>query len=127
MKNIVIGVAFCMLVPIAGRAQHGTAENGYWPMGFNGDTWTGVVSSTNDETREITLTYTKQDKTETFVGVLLDGYKVKAKDGTPHELKVSEIPRGMRVKTYYIERSRKVEGKKVKFNEIFRLTSAPAD
>jgi len=127
MKKIILGIALCALLPLSGRAQHGTAENGYWPMGYEGDTWTDAVSATNDETREITLTYSKGGKIQTFVGVLVEGYKVKAKDGTAHELKVSEIPQGTRVKVYYMERNRKVEGKKVKSYEIFRLVSVPKD
>jgi hypothetical protein len=127
MQKLILGVTLCVLLPIVGQAQHGTSENGYWPMGYNGDTWTGVVSATNDETREITLTYMKRDKIQTFVGVLEVGYKVKSNDGTPHELKVSEIPQGTRLKVYYMERDRKIEGRKVKFHEIFRLIRVPKD
>jgi hypothetical protein len=114
-------------MPIVGQAQQGTAESGYWPMGYIGDTWTGIVSATNDGTREITLTYTKRDKTQTFVGVVEDGYKVKLSDGTPHELKVSEIPLGTRLKVYYMPSYRKVEGRRTKFYKIIKLMSIPKD
>jgi hypothetical protein len=127
MQKLIPGMALCVLLPAVGQAQHGTAENGYYPMNYHGDTWTGVVSATNDETREITLTYTRRDKTETFVGVLEVGHKVKSNDGSAHELKVSEIPLGTRLKVYYLERDRKIEGRKVKFNEIFRIIRAPKD
>ncbi len=123
MQKLFLGLSICLLLPLSAHAQHGTAENGYWPMGFNGDTWTGVVSAANDDTREITLTYTKGDKTQTFTGVLQEGYNVKANDGTPHHLKVSEIPLGTRLKVYYMAREHKVEGRKVKYNEVFRLVS----
>jgi len=96
-------------------------------MGFSGDTWTGIVSATRDETREFTLTYTKGDKTQTFTGVLIEGYKVTSKDGGPHELKVSEIPQGTRLKVYYMARDRKIEGRKVKFYEVFKIVSVPKD
>jgi hypothetical protein len=123
MQKLSLGLSIWLLFLPLAHAQHGTAESGYWPMGFNGDTWTGVVSATNDDTREITLTYAKGDKTQTFTGVLQGGYKVKANDGTPHDLKVSEIPLGTRLKVYYMPREHKVEGRKVKYYEIIRLVS----
>jgi hypothetical protein len=55
--------------------------------------------------------------------VLEEGYTVKSDDGTPHVLKVSEIALGKRLKVYYMPRERKVNGSKVKFNEIIRLVS----
>jgi hypothetical protein len=63
-------------------AQLGTAPNDYDPPGYSGNTWSGEVTSRNDETREITLTYAKGSKTDIFTGVLQEGYKVKRKDGT---------------------------------------------
>ena len=123
MRKLVLGMSILLLLPLFAYAQHGAAESGYWPMGFHGDTWTGVVSATNDATREITLTYTKRNKTQTFTGVLEDGYTVKAKDGRPHLLKVSEIPLGMKLKVYYMSRKHKVDGRKVKYYEIIRLVS----
>lgn len=121
MHKLTLGLSICFLFPLLAQAQHGSADGGYWPIGFNGDTWTGVVSATNDETREITLTFTKHDKTPTFTGVLEEGYTVKSNDGTPHVLKVSEIPLGIRLKVFYMPRERKVEGKKIKFYVILRF------
>jgi hypothetical protein len=111
-------LAFCSVA----SAQHGTAPNGYYPPGYVGDTWTGTVTSVNDEAREITLTYTKGDKTETFTGILQAGYKVKLKDGTSKELKPSSIPIGARLIVYYTPQTKKQDGKKVKIYEIFKLT-----
>ena len=126
MHKLILGLSVCLLLPVLAHAQHGTAESGYWPMGFVGDTWTGVVSTTNEETREITLTFTKGDKTQTFTGVLQDGYKVTPRDGSPHVLKVSEVPLGTRLKVYYMPREHKVEGRKVKYYEIIRLVNIKA-
>ena len=126
MHKLIFGLSICMFFPLLTHAQHGTAENGYWPMGFVGDTWTGVVSATNDDTCEITLTFTKGDKTQTFTGVLQEGYRVKSNDGTPHVLKVSEIPLGTKLKVYYMPKEHKVEGRKVKYNEIIRLVNIKA-
>lgn len=121
MNKLAFALLICLFLPLLARAQHGSAEDRYYPPGFHGDTWTGVVTATDDRTREIALAFTKASKTEVLVGVLEEGYKVKSSDGTPHVLKASEIPLGTRLKVYYIQRERKVEGRKVKFNEIIRL------
>jgi hypothetical protein len=118
--------AACLFL-VAGvlHAQHGTAPNGYFPMGYAGDTWTGEVSGTNDASREITLVYNGSKKIETFVGVVQQGYKVKLKDGSESELKVSMIPTGTPLRIFYMARDRKVDGKKEKFYEIFRIDFLP--
>jgi len=119
-----IGTAILAALTILSSAafgQHGTAESGYFPIGYNGDIWTGVIAATNEATREITLSYTKGQKTETFVGVLEDGYKVKMKDGSLHELRLSEIQLGTRVTVYYMQAERKEGGKKRKYYKIFRI------
>ncbi|HXM23060.1 MAG TPA: hypothetical protein VN948_17515 [Terriglobales bacterium] len=117
----------CLLPAVAGvlSAQHGTAPNGYFPMGYNGDTWTGEVSAVNDTDREITLVDTTSKKTETFVGVLQRGYKVKLKNGNLAELTVSTIPTGTRLRVYYMAKDRKINGQKEKFYEIFRMEFPP--
>jgi hypothetical protein len=124
MRHTVFAV--CVFL-VAGtlRAQHGTAPNGYFPMGYNGDTWTGQVSAVNDDNHEITLVYNGSKKVETFVGVLQQRYKVKLKDGSPAELKVSMLPIGTRLRVYYTAKDRKVNGHKEKFNEIFRMDFPP--
>jgi hypothetical protein len=125
MRDVLLVI--CLLPAAVGvlYAQHGTAPNGYFPMGYNGDTWTGEVSMVNDDNREITLVYTTSKKTEKFVGVLQQGYKVKLKDGSLAELRVSTIPTGTRLKVYYMAKDRKVNGQKEKFYEIFRMEFPP--
>jgi len=126
MRHMVL--VACLLLAVAGvlHSQHGTAPNDYFPMGFAGDTWTGEVSAVNDANREITLVYFGKKKTESFVGVLQEGYKVKRKDGELTELKVSTIPSGTRMRVYYMAKDRKVDGRKEKFHEIFRIDFLPA-
>jgi len=121
MKKLLWMFCFLLLFTDRGRAQHGSAPNGYYPPGYTGDTWTGVVSATDDATREITLTYTKGDKTETFTGVLQPGYKVKLKDGSTAELKPSDFRTGTRLIVYYMQKTRKDGDKKVKYYEIFQF------
>jgi len=114
---------FCLVLILLSRAraQHGSAADGYYPFGYAGDTWSGEVTSMNDDTREITLTYNKGSKTETFTGVLQVGYKVKLKDGTSHELKASEVLKGTHLMIFYMPKTKKDGDKKVKYYEIFRI------
>src|SRR5208283_3815083 len=98
-------MTFCVVV----YGQHGSAPNGYYPSGYSGDIWTGEVVSTDDATREITLTYTNGKKTETFAGVLIDNYQVKTKDGSMKELKPSGIPKGARIVVFYQPGTKKAE------------------
>jgi hypothetical protein len=107
------------------HAQHGTAPDGYFPIGFAGDMWTGEVSAVNNANREITLVYTGKKKTESFVGVLQQGYRVKLKDGSLAELKFSMIPVGTRLRVYYMAKDRKISGRKEKYYEIFRIDFPP--
>ncbi len=114
---------FLLLFSSAVFAQHGTAPAGYYPLGYNGDTWTGEVVSADDSTREITLTYTGEKKSETFTGLLKDNYQVKMKDGSMKELKPSGIPKGARIMVFYQPKTRKVDGNKVKYYEIFQINT----
>jgi hypothetical protein len=85
-----------------------------------GDTWTGVVESTNEATREITIV-NPDKKTETFVGVLKEGYQVKMKDGSSRELKISDLKPGLRVRFLYKSTTVKVDGREAKVKLINRV------
>jgi hypothetical protein len=113
----------CLLLVLVSPAlaQHGAAPNGYYPPGYNGDTWTGEVSGTNDATREITLTYTKGSKSETFTGVLQPGFKAKRADGSTLEVKPSDFRNGTRLTVFYMPKTRKEDDKKIKYYEIFQF------
>lgn len=115
-------MAGLFLGTVEGKAQHGTAGNGYFPPGYEGDTWTGVVTTTDDTTRAVTLTYSSKKKTETFTGVLKEGCcKVKMSDGTEQELKPSQLSPGRGIMVYYIAKTTKTGGKKMTVNEIFKV------
>jgi hypothetical protein len=105
----------------AAFGQHGTAEIGYYPAGYQGDTWTGVVVSASEQTGEITLSYAKGGKSQTFVGVPEAGYLVHEHTGTTRPLKISDIPVGKVIKVWYIEETKKIGGGKVKINTIFLI------
>lgn len=126
MKTLALTFAIFLAAAGVSPAQQGSAESDYYPMGYAGNTWTGEVTSTNEDTREFTLTYRKGDKEKTFVGVLAKGYMVKMKDGSDQEVKMSELM-GMRVKAYYMTKSKKVNDQKVKTNEVFKLRFLPPD
>jgi hypothetical protein len=86
-----------------------------------GDAWTGEVVSTDEGKREIIIRFESKGKTETFTGVLVEGYKVKMKDGSTVELKVSEIPVGTRIRVFAKTREQDVGGRKAKVNLISRI------
>ncbi len=85
-----------------------------------GDSWKGVVESSDEATREIKL-INPDKKTETFVGVLEDGNQVKVIGGSSRELKMSELKPGLRVRLFYKSKDRVVAGQKTKVNLINRV------
>jgi hypothetical protein len=127
MKKLFAALAFLILFTGVSMAQKGTAEPDYYPQGYSGDTWTGEVTSINEDTREFTLTYTKGDKSQTFVGVLPKGYKVQMKDGRDYEVTMADLM-GKRIRAYYINKSKKdANGVKVKTNEVFKIKFLPKE
>jgi hypothetical protein len=86
-----------------------------------GDAWTGVVVASSDDTREVTLSHPDKNKTDTFVGILAEGYKVRLKDGSQRELKVSELKPGMRIRVFYKTKTEYVAGRSVKVQRIHRV------
>jgi hypothetical protein len=121
VKRAMLITIFLMTFCFGVFGQHGTAPNGYYPVGYAGDTWTGEVVSTGGVTREIILTYLNGKKSETFTGFLKDNFQVNMKDGSLKELKPSGIPKGARITVFYQAKTRKVNGSKVKYSEIFQI------
>jgi hypothetical protein len=104
-KGMSIGVA-ASLVSILGQhgplyAQKGVAPNGYWPLSYQGSTFTGAVESATNDPQELTLTYTKKGNSEKFTGRLEAPCQWTGKDGTVHKLKPTDIPKGTQVTVYY--------------------------
>jgi hypothetical protein len=85
------------------------------------DSWAGEVAKTDDETRTITLTFTKGNKTETFTGVLKKGFRVRMSTGAIQELKPSELAPGRWITVFYTEKTGTIDGKKTTYNEISRI------
>ncbi len=113
------------LLCLPAYAQHNEDPSFFYP-GFHGDTWTGEVTALNPDTREITITNKKGDKTETFTGVAEKGMRIY-QNGVPKELDFSKLQTGMRLTLYYIGAERKENGKKVKYYRIVNITNAPAE
>jgi hypothetical protein len=126
MKTVCLAL-FAALLSLTAVAQHGTAPTGYYPLGYNMDTWKGVVSSVNDATGEITLGYVGKKGAESFTGVLRPDYKVTRKDGTQHVLKPSDCPIGARLLVYYSPKTKKIDGKKIMYYEIWKMQNVIAE
>lgn len=124
MNKLLVMIALLFICAGTSTAQKGVAEPDYYPQGFSGTTWSGEVTSANEDMREFTLTYKKDDKEQTFVGVLPKGYAVKMKDGSDYEVKMEELM-GMRLKAYFITKNKKVNGQQVKTNEVFKIKFLP--
>ena len=127
MKTAPVVAAILLSVGGVSFAQHGTAEHGYYPASYHGETWSGTLTAVNDRSREMTLSYAdKKDKApQTFIGVLQENYVVKAKDGREIELKPSMIPLSTLLTVYYNVTSKKEDGKKIKINAIFLIKGIP--
>lgn len=64
--------------------------------------------SANEQNREITLSYTKNGKSQTFIGVPEDGYLVHERNGPTRPLKMSDVPIGRTIKVWYMSETKKV-------------------
>jgi hypothetical protein len=110
MKKTIIVVIALVACSTQALSQKGSS---IW-----GDVFTGQVVKADETSREITLEYAGKDGTETFVGALKEGYQVKTEGGGAHELKISELAPGIRIRAYYKKISKEVNGQKVKANLI---------
>lgn len=129
MKGILFSaVIACSFLIAAARpsvAQHGDASD-YQAPGFSGDTWTGEITGINTATRELTLTATTKKGDETFVAYLPEHY-TQQENGKDSEVQMSDFGIGQHIRVYYILKHPKVNGQKVKRNEIIRIESITAD
>lgn len=119
IKRLVLLAVPILIVLPAAFGQHGTARN--LQNGSIHNAWLGIVISTNDTTREITLA-SGGGESETFTGVLKDHFSMKTKEGSIKELKPSDIPKGTKIVVFYEPKKAKADNGKVKsYNEIFRI------
>ena len=120
-----LACALLMLSPARARAQHGDAGPDFQATapGYMGDTWTGQVSAVDTDKREITLTATTKKGAQTFVAYLPEHF-VNGDD--KNEVPMSDFAVGQDLRLFYIPKNPKINGKKVKRNEIIRIESVHA-
>jgi hypothetical protein len=124
MRRCLLSLAFFLSFSTPLLAQHGTARNGYYPEGYQGDTWTGVVTSVNPQSFAITLEYKKGKNTETFIGTPEKGYLVHEHNGQTRPLQPTDIRVGQRITVWYNPETKKINGRKVKMNTIILIDIA---
>ena len=100
-------------------AQYGTAPNNYYPVNYNGSTFTGVVAETADD--ELVLNYTKGSKTEVFRGKFETGCSVPRADHADRKLMPSDIPEGTAMTAFFNSATSKTNGAKLKQNVILAI------
>ena len=120
MRKLILVIGALLVSAGVSLGQKGIAESDYYPMNYAGDTWTGVVTSVDEDTREFKLTYKKKDKEETFVGVLPKEYAHKMADGTYKEIKLADLM-GTTIRAYYMAKVKRVNDEKVKYNNVFQI------
>jgi len=109
------------------NAQKATAPNGYYPVDFQGDTFTGRAESARPNLEELTLVYTKGKKTEHWVGRLESSCSSTDKGGQVHAMHVSDMFEGDLLTVYYITRTTKADNVKTTTNWIIALSRAEVD
>jgi hypothetical protein len=102
---------------VAAAGQYGTAPNNYYPDKYNGSTFTGVVAQTAND--QVTLTYTKGDKTETFTGRFEAPCSVPSTKGGG--IMPSDIPGGTVMTVFFNTDTKKMGGQKLKENVILAI------
>lgn len=147
-QKLLIACVLIGLSAVAATAQKGTAESGYYPPSFPQglNTWTGDVTAADEQKREVTLTYTHGNKTQTFVGYIQDsgvesgrddlgddvidvvpvkkGSPGKAKEPEPRHLNLQDLV-GRHIKVYYFEREPKIDQTKMRVNVVIRIKVIP--
>jgi hypothetical protein len=121
IKRLLILSALIALQASA-SGQEGRAPTGWYPEGFKGHTFTGVLQSVDESTHHIRLTHSVGYKTEVFVGALVKGYRTHLPDGTTRPLKVSDLPIGEHLTVYYL--GEKGSGSR-KVHKVFLIEGYP--
>jgi len=99
-------LALALAFTFSAHAQRGDAEPGYYPFAYNGDTWTGTVSSFDQASKTITLAYEHKGKAESFTGITKPPVRVLDKDGSPVPAQ-TRLKIGDRITVYYLTDGKK--------------------
>jgi hypothetical protein len=112
---------FLSVFSVSSFAQYGTApQGGDFPASYNGDTFTGTVTATEGD--QITMTYIKGSKTDTFIGKLGTGCAVPTTDSSNHKMTATDIPKDTVMTAYFSRTTKKVDGQKTKENDIIAIS-----
>src|SRR5512146_1657677 len=118
------GIAFMVICAataiISAFGQHGTAPKGYYPSGYGGDIFTGVVKAVDATQQSLTLVYEGARTPETFTARLENPCIVPSQTGRP--MTAADIEIGTNLTVFYSTRSRKVEGRKQTEKFIIAIT-----
>ena len=90
LKKLIVALACVAACTAASFAQKGKAGGDFYPMGYSGDTWTGEVTTFDNEQRTLTLTHGSGKKEQTFVASLPDAPYEWARD--VHNVRVLDFP-----------------------------------
>ena len=88
---------------------------------FLGDIVVGQLTGKDETTREITIKYPGEKGPEIFIGILVDGYKIRMENDSRRDLKLNEIIPGMHIRVVYKSGREKINGQETKINKISRL------
>ena len=110
-----VWIVISMVPPLFG--QYGTAPNNYYPMKYTGSIFSGEVIEANSD--QISMTYTKKGKTDTFAGRFEAPCSIPSADG--RGMTTSEIPKGTVVTAFFDAETKKVDGQKLKENIVLAL------
>jgi hypothetical protein len=118
-------LALCVLIAsqAAASGQEGKAPSGWYPEGYKGHTFTGVLQSVDESTHHFRLTHAVGYKTDVFVGVLAKGYTTHFPEGTTRPLKVSDLPIGTNLTVYYMGEAKGSGWRKV--HKVFLIEGYP--
>jgi len=119
MKEILRSMTAIVFFSIIASAQYASAPNNYYPADYTGSIFTGVVTETSDN--QITLTFTKDSKTDTFTGIFKIGCSVPAAQKSGRLMTPLDIPKGTVMTAFFDTNTKKVNGKKAKENSIIAI------
>lgn len=100
MRGLAFLLPILLLLDAVAFGQYGTAPNGYYPSRYNGEIISGRVTAVDEVAEQITISFEKAKKTETFVGRLDAPCAVPSKDGKP--MTALDLPVGTDVTAFFV-------------------------
>lgn len=111
MKSFYIASVLFMCSSLA-FGQYGMAPNGYYPSNYNGETFSGKVTTVDGVSERITISFANGNKTETFLGRFQEPCAVPSADGKP--MTALDLPIGTDVTVFFVANARKDKDASVK-------------